>query len=238
MTRELLTALEDNAECGMRNEELRPRAACGGKSEDGISAAVENPEEQRKPERVFGHRKAEGESPAVASGPQGPDRTTDSGRAQLAPTETEETDPSNSAFEIPNSSLPGSAPDPELEALYRHFERLRAQTQALGREIPDFDPALALRDPDFLRLTAPGVGMDPRRAWLALHPELLERRAARESAAALARSLASSASRPREGGGGAGAALAADYRSLPRAEQQRLKERILQAASRGEKIYP
>ena len=131
-----------------------------------------------------------------------------------------------------------AAPDPELDALYRHFEGLRAQTQALGREIPDFDPALALRDPDFLRLTAPGVGMDPRRAWLALHPELLERRAARESAAALARSLASSAARPREGGGGAGATLAADYRSLPRAEQQRLKERILQAASRGEKIYP
>ena len=201
MTRELLTALEENAECGMRNEESPSVGATFGR-------------------------------------PQGPGGTTDSGRAQLAPTETEETDPSNSEFPIPNSSLPGSAPDPELDELYRHFEGLRAQTQALRRDFPDFDPALALRDPDFLRLTAPGVGMDPRRAWLALHPELLERRAARESAAALARSLASSAARPREGGGGAGATLAADYRSLPRAEQQRLKERILQAASRGEKIYP
>ncbi len=201
MTRELLTALEDNAECGMMNEESPSVGATFGR-------------------------------------PQGPGQATDSGRAQLAPTETEETDPSNSELQTPNSALPGSVPDPELDALYRHFERLRAQTQALGRDFPDFDPALALRDPDFLRLTAPGVGMDPRRAWLALHPELLERRAARESAAALARSLASSAARPREGGGRAGATLVPDYRSLPRTEQQRLKERILQAASRGEKIYP
>ena len=39
--------------------ELRPRAACGRKSKAAISAAVEKPEDQREPERFFGHRKAE-----------------------------------------------------------------------------------------------------------------------------------------------------------------------------------
>lgn len=136
-----------------------------------------------------------------------------------------------------NAEAP-AAPDPELAAIRRHFDRLLAGCEALSRQLPGFDPAAALRDADFLRLTAPGMGVDPRRAWLALHPELLERRAAQTSAAALARSLASGAGRPREGGGQTGAALSADYRSLPRAEQQRLKERILQAAAQGEKIYP
>ena len=138
------------------------------------------------------------------------------GRAQLAPTgETPETDP-----------------------LRAHFDRLCAQGEALRAEFPDFDLGAALRDPDFLRLTAPGLGIDPRRAWLALHPEILERRAARSSAAALARSLASAAARPREGGGQGGGALETDYRRLPRAEQQRLKQRIYDAAALGEKIYP
>ncbi len=39
--------------------EWRPAAAGGGRRQAGISAAVENPEDERKPERVFGHRKVE-----------------------------------------------------------------------------------------------------------------------------------------------------------------------------------
>lgn len=126
-------------------------------------------------------------------------------------------------------------PDPAIAA---HLEALVARGEALRREFPDFDLSAALRDADFVRLTAPGVGIDPRRAWLALHPEILERRAAADSAAALARSLASGALRPREGGGQTGAPPAADYRSLPRSEQKRVLDRIRRAAARGEKLYP
>lgn len=126
----------------------------------------------------------------------------------------------------------------ERDPIRAHYDRLCAQGEALRAEFPDFDLAAALHDPDFLRLTAPGLGIDPRRAWLALHPEILERRAARSSAAALARSLASAAARPREGGGQGGGALGTDYRRLSRAEQQRLKRRIYDAAALGEKIYP
>ena len=39
--------------------ECRLRAAAGRGSEAGISAAVEKPEDQRKPERLFGHRKVD-----------------------------------------------------------------------------------------------------------------------------------------------------------------------------------
>ena len=126
----------------------------------------------------------------------------------------------------------------DAAAIRAHFDALCAQAPALEAEFPDFSLAAALRDADFVRLTAPGMGVEPRRAWLALHPESLRRRAAEESAAALARSLASGASRPREGGGQTGAALRTDYRSLPRSEQLRLKQRIYNAAALGEKIYP
>ncbi len=124
-------------------------------------------------------------------------------------------------------------PGPDSAFLREHFARLSADCAALARELPDFDPAAALRDPAFLRLTAPGLGVEARSAWLALHPETLQRRAAE----ALGRAIASGAARPREGGRG-GALPETDYRSLPRAEQQRLKQRIYDAAALGEKIYP
>ena len=127
-------------------------------------------------------------------------------------------------------------------AILAHLRSLHAQAEELRRDFPDFDLGEALRDPAFLRLTAPALGVGVREAYYALNrprlDELAAARAAEESRALLARSVAEGARRPREGGGQSGAAVAADYRSLPRAEQQRLKERILRAASRGEKIYP
>ena len=97
----------------------------------------------------------------------------------------------------------------------------------------------ALRDPAFVRLTAPGVGVSVADAWYALHREESERRSAEENRVLLARAAAASVRRPREGGGSGGAALiASDYRSLPRQEQLRVKQRIFEAAARGEKLYP
>ena len=120
-------------------------------------------------------------------------------------------------------------------AIRTHLETLRAQ----AAELPGFDLEQALRDPAFVRLTAPGVGVPVRDAWYALHREESERRSAEENRAMLARAAAASARRPREGGGSGGSALiAADYRSLSRAEQLRVKKRIFEAGARGEKIYP
>ena len=133
----------------------------------------------------------------------------------------------------PADSQPGTSA-PSLPALRAHLAALAAEAAA----IPGFDLAAALRDPDFVRLTAPGVGVGVRRAWDALHGDQLRRAAAEESARLLAQSVAQGLARPREGGGQSGAPLALDYRSLSRSEQIRLKERIVAAAARGEKIYP
>ena len=138
---------------------------------------------------------------------------------------------------VPDGPLPSAQPGTSAPAL----PDLRAHLAALAAEaasIPGFDLAAALRDPDFVRITAPGVGVGVRRAWDALHGDQLRRAAAEESARLLAQSVAQGLARPREGGGQTGAPPALDYRSLSRGEQLRLKERIVAAAARGEKLYP
>ncbi len=101
-----------------------------------------------------------------------------------------------------------------------------------------FDLQAALRDPAFVRLTAPGVGVPVADAWYALHRREEESRRAEENRRLLASAVEASARRPREGGDGAAALLAPDYRSLSREEQLRVKKRILEAGARGEKLYP
>ena len=126
--------------------------------------------------------------------------------------------------------------DPGLDAqrLRGHLETLYAQ----AAQIKDFDLQAALRDPAFVRLTAPGVGVPVADAWYALHRREEESRCAEENRRLLARAAEAGARRPREGGSGAAALLSADYRSLSREEQMRVKKRIFEASARGEKVYP
>ena len=123
---------------------------------------------------------------------------------------------------------------PDAGMLREHLTQLQEQ----AAQIPGFDLKEALRDPAFVRLTAPGVGVPVADAWYALHREELEHRRAEEGRKLLAMAAAASAGRPREGGGTGAALFASDYRSLSRAEQLTIKQRILEASARGEKIYP
>ncbi len=131
-------------------------------------------------------------------------------------------------------------PDP---GILNHLRSLLAQAEELKRDFPDFDLDAALHDPAFLRLTAPALGVGVREAFYALNRPRLDAlaaaRAAEESKALLARAVSGGAQRPREGGGsGAAALLRSDYAALPRDRQLALKQRIREAASRGEKMYP
>ena len=131
-------------------------------------------------------------------------------------------------------------PDP---AILTHLRSLQEQAEELKREFPDFDLDAALHDPAFLRLTAPALGVGVREAFYALNrprlDELAAARAAEASKALLARAVSGGAQRPREGGGsGAAALLRNDYAALSRPRQLALKQRIREAAARGEKMYP
>ena len=75
---------------------------------------------------------------------------------------------------------------PDARMLREHLARLQGQ----AAQIPGFDLNDALRDPAFVRLTAPGMGVSAADAWYALHREELEHRREEESRALLARAAA------------------------------------------------
>ena len=129
-------------------------------------------------------------------------------------------------------------PEDRGDKLREHFSSLCAQAEELRQEFPDFELGEALKDSEFLRLTAPVTGLDLRRAYYALHREDMDRRAAEKAAAAFAKALGTSARQPREGGRGEAAIIRGDYRSMTRQQQAQLKQRIRDAAARGERIYP
>ncbi|MBQ5405250.1 MAG: hypothetical protein IIU18_01280 [Oscillospiraceae bacterium] len=122
----------------------------------------------------------------------------------------------------------------DAEGLRGHLAGLYAQAAGLQ----GFDLRNALRDPAFVRLTAPGTGVSVEDAWFALHRREAQQMREEENRRLLSRAAAASARRPREGGHGSPALLASDYRSLSREEQLRVKRRIFEAGARGEKIYP
>ena len=129
--------------------------------------------------------------------------------------------------------LKGKAePDPDILA---HLRSLELQAERFRQEYPDFELSDALKDPAFVRMTAPAVKMALRDAYYTLHREELRQR----EAAAIARAAASGGLRLREGGGLSAAALTrSDYRALDADHRASLKQQIRAAAARGEKIYP
>ena len=121
--------------------------------------------------------------------------------------------------------------------ILRHLEKLLGEAESIRSVVPDFDLLQALEDPAFLRLTAPHSGVSPADAWYALHRDAIGAAAAKESLAALSRSLRSGAARPRENHGGpAEAGLTRDPRSMSRQEREELKKRILEAKAQGRKL--
>ena len=160
--------------------------------------------------------------------------------------ELNEGDENNSEFGTENAEVnmgAGEAEAPgadEHAALASHLASLYAQSAELAREIPGFDLKKALRDPDFLRMTSPAVGLSVRRAWYALHGEEREKLAARRAGEAAADALRRGSSRPREGERSlsGGTLSRSDPASLGRVERAALRQRIYDAAARGEKIYP
>ena len=126
-------------------------------------------------------------------------------------------------------------PSPSPPLLRAHFARLCAEADALHRADPDFDLDSALRDPAFVRLTAPDVGVPVADAWYALHRREYAETLRRESLEQAAAAVASGSLRPREGGRASGGELlGTDPRHMTAAQRAELRDRI----KRGERVYP
>ena len=129
---------------------------------------------------------------------------------------------------------PGNVPAPAGEDAFlrRHFDRMALEAEEMKRRFPGFDLQKEMRDPAFVRLTAPGSGMSVKDAFFALHGEEIQRDTIRYAASQardrIAASVRAGASRPMENGmeKPGSAQLAVDIEGMDRQAREEYRRRI------------
>lgn len=125
-----------------------------------------------------------------------------------------------------------------------HIRKLQQQEQDFRAIVPGFDLRQELKNPVFLRLTSPGVGLSVEDAFYAVHRKAMQeqsmRSAARQATQMIANAIASGSHRPEESGTAAQAPSVSrfDYRNATPEQRKQLKDAIRRAAAEGRKIYP
>lgn len=122
--------------------------------------------------------------------------------------------------------------------IQRHLENMVRQGEELKQMYPGFDLEKELQNPAFVKLTAPGVGVDVRTAYEVVHRDEMRgaemQFAAQKSAERVAASVAANAKRPAENGvkGSSGAISKTDPSKLTKADIAEIARRVRS----GEKI--
>jgi hypothetical protein len=131
------------------------------------------------------------------------------------------------------------------QAISQHFASLERQGEELRKIFPNFDLRTELQNPAFARMTAPGKGiMSVEDAYRAVHRAEIDAAAsqviAQKTAEKISNAIQSGSRRPDESGASSQAPSVStfDYRNASREQREALKQRIRQAAARGEKLYP
>lgn len=123
--------------------------------------------------------------------------------------------------------------------IQQHLEGLVRQGEQLKQLYPGFDLEKELQNPNFVRLTAPGVGVDVRTAYEVVHRDEMRgaemKFAAEKAAQRVSASVAANAKRPAENGmkGSSAAINKSDPSQLTKADRAEIKRRVMA----GEKIY-
>ena len=119
----------------------------------------------------------------------------------------------------------------------QQLERLHQQEEALRQRVPDFDLTRELKNPSFLRLTAPHTGLSLEEAYYAAHHRELGERLAQASLVSAVQAVSAGRARPRElRGGQSASAGSSDPRQMTREQREELKKRIYQAKAQGKKL--
>ena len=120
----------------------------------------------------------------------------------------------------------------------QHLQGMIQQGEEVKKLYPGFDLQVELQNPAFVRLTAPGVGVDVRTAYEVVHRDEMRGAemlfAAQKSAQRIAASVQANGRRPAENGtqSGAAATSKSDPSKLKLADFAEIKRRI----AKGEKI--
>lgn len=132
----------------------------------------------------------------------------------------------------------------EQQRFQAHIQKLEQQGEAMKAKFPNFDLRVELQNPAFARMTGPNVGISVEDAYYAIHRNEIQTAAmqatAQKTAEKLSNSIQAGQRRPIENGTSAQAPSVTtfDYRAASKDQRQALKRQIMEAAARGEKVYP
>lgn len=133
----------------------------------------------------------------------------------------------------------------EQQRIQQHIAQLEQQGEELKKLFPNFDLRKELQNPVFARMTAPGKGiMSVEDAYRAVHRQEIEAASmqviAQKTAEKFSNAIQAGGRRPDEAGstGKAPSVSTFDYRTASREQREALKQRIRDAAARGQKLYP
>lgn len=121
-----------------------------------------------------------------------------------------------------------------------HFDSLQRQGREMAGKYAGFDLQKELDDPVFFKLTGPEVGLSVEDAYMAMHHRELTRAIAEGTKRELSNAIRAGAGRPGEHGvsGSRATVTGFDYRNADKNQRRAFKQQIMNAAARGEKIYP
>ena len=132
----------------------------------------------------------------------------------------------------------------EEQKMQRHFQSLQQQGEAMKKTFPNFDLMKELKNPAFVRMTAPNVGISVEDAYYAVHRNEIQfasmQVAAQKTKQKISNDIQAGNRRPVENGtsGQAPSVTTFDYRNASPEQRAELKRQIRSAAARGEKLYP
>ena len=130
------------------------------------------------------------------------------------------------------------------QKIQQHIIKLEQQGEALKKVFPSFDLRTELKNPAFARMTAPGVGLSVEDAYYAVHRNEIQiaamQAAQQKTAQKISNAIQSGSRRPDEAGisSQAPSVTTFNYRTASKEQRNALKQRIRDAAARGEKLYP
>lgn len=130
------------------------------------------------------------------------------------------------------------------QRIRNHFAGLEQQAKEFQQIIPGFDLGTELKNPAFLRMTSPNVGISVRDAYYAVHHDEMQTAAMRATAKATAQNISNNIQarqrRPDENGisGQAPSATTFDYSKASPEQREAFKRDLRARMARGEKVYP
>ena len=132
----------------------------------------------------------------------------------------------------------------EEQKMRNHFVRLEQQGEALKKVFPNFSLQEEMKNPAFVRMTHPNIGMSVEDAYHAIHHrEIMSagmQVTAQQTAQKISNAIQAGSRRPDENGtsGQSASVTTFDYSKASKAQREALKREIYAAKARGEKLYP